>query len=245
MNTSWLKNARHLLAVGLMMCAATHAAHAQNLEDIVSRHVQALGGADKLRAVKTLHIDAGTKVLLFMNINIRTLIADAQGVWSSVVINGDEKMRMIVTRQGGVTIESDEGKQKRTVMDAREAKGTFDDADLSGPFVDTQKKGISLKLLGEKKLPRVGSAYVIEVQRDAERTPSRYYIRTDNFLLARTESKTFSTEDKAWKDEWTDYDDYRTVSGIPLAHKMTTDDGELTVNSYKVNAPIESKIFEY
>lgn len=232
---SWLRR----LASPLLVLSLFGSAQAQTLSDIVARHVQALGGADTLRAAKTLQMEGSTKVMLFITMTIRNVIANGEGMSTSIILNGDEKSRIVTTRQGSVTLE--EG--KRQPLDPREAAGLFDETDLAGPFVDSEKKGIALKLLGEQTLKGIGKTYVLEVQRGNDRPASRHYIRADNYLLARMETRSFSTEDKQWKDEWTEYDDYRAVDGLVLPHRLRTDEGEITVSSYKVNAPVDRKIF--
>jgi hypothetical protein len=115
---------------------------------------------------------------------------------------------------------------------------------LSGPFVDTEKKGISLQLLGEKMHKDGIKAHVIEVKRTGY-DPERHFIRVDNHLLARIEKKTFNSEKSLWEDDATDYEDYRTVNGVKLPFVIREKEiDKLTVNNYKINAPIDPAVFK-
>jgi hypothetical protein len=210
------------------------------LAQIVERHVQALGGADQLRSVQTLQMEAETKVMVFMTARVQTTAVHGEGFQMVIKLGNDEVSRSIANPQGkGVTLE--EG--KRTPLDPREARGLFNAADLSGPFVDSAKKGVTLKLLPEQILKRGLKAYVIEVDRGQGDPVSRHFIRADTFMLARVEEKSYSTENQKWEDEWSEYDDYRTVGGVQLPHRLRTQEGELKVTSYRVNQLVDKKVF--
>jgi hypothetical protein len=239
MTPSLLALGKRVLLGALLMWGASAPIQAQSLQEIVSQHVQALGGADKLRSMQSLQLEAETRVMLFMTLKVRTSMVNNQGVSIVVNLGQDEVSRSVVTPQGGATFE--EG--KRTAMDPREASGIFDSADLAGPFVDSEKKGISLKLLGEQPLKRGGKAYVIDVQRGADRPANRYFIRTDNFMIARVEEKSYSTEKQKWEDEWNEFDDYRDVQGIKMAYTLRTSEADLKITSYKVNEPLDKRVF--
>jgi hypothetical protein len=174
-----------------------------------------------------------------MTVRVQNTIAHGEGFHMVIHLGQDEVSRSIANAQGGVSV--DEG--KRTPLDPREARGLFNSADLSGPFVDSASKGITLKLLGEQTLKQVGKTHVIEVDRGRGDPVSRHYIRADNFMVARVEEKSYSTEKKQWEDEWSEYDDYRMVGGIQLPHRLKTQEGELKVTSYRVNPLIDKKVF--
>jgi hypothetical protein len=225
--------------LSLLLLGSAGLAQAQSLQEVVSQHVQALGGADKLRSLQSLQLEAETKVMLFMTIKVRTVMLNNEGVRLTIYMGNDEVSRSVATPQGGASFEDG----KRKAMDPREASGLFESADLSGPFVDSEKKGITLKLLGQQPLQRGGQAYVIEVQRPGGRPASRHFIRTDNFMVARIEEQTYSTEDRKWKEEWDEFDDYREVQGVKMAHRIRSDDGEFKVTSYRVNESLDKRMF--
>ena len=229
---------RFLLGL-LLSLGSLGLAQAQSLQDIVSQHVQALGGADRLRNLQSLQLEAETKVMLLMTIKVRTVMVNNEGVHLTIAMGKDEVSRSVATPQGGATFEDG----KRMPMDPREASGLFESADLSGPFVDSDKKGITLKLLGQQPLKRGGQAYVLEVLRPGGRPASRHFIRTDNFLVARVEEQSYSTEDGKWKEEWNEFDDYREVQGVKMAYRIRSTEGELRVTSYKANAPLDKRMF--
>lgn len=228
------------LAIAVLISGTSVLAHAESLQDIVNRHTEAMGGIEKLRAIKTQKMEAGTRVMVWMNVTVRNWIRHGEAIASSISLNGDESTRTIVTQKGGVTIE--DGKQ--TPMDPREAASFMDDADLSGPFVDSAKKGLTLKLIGEKTIDKAGKTYAIEVQKNGGRPAAVYYIRADNYLIARMETKNYSTSEGRWEDTWTEYEDYRSVDGIKLPYVLRQSEAEISVTSYKLNEALDSKVFK-
>lgn len=234
---STLRRCGVCLTLGL---AAIVPAHAQNLQSVVQAHVEAMGGEQALRGLRTLQMDASTRYMLF-KLSIRSTISHDEGVVRSVYAGREKIAEMVATARGGHEVDN---KGKRKAMDAREAAEAFKDADLSGPFVDTEKKGIALALVGEKVLKNGVKTHVVEVRRSGFE-PERHFIRVDNHLLARIEDKTFNTEKSRWEDDATDYDDYRTVSGVKMPFLIRDKDGDtFTVNSYKVNEALDPSIFK-
>jgi hypothetical protein len=55
----------------------------------------------------------------------------------------------------------------------------------------------------------------------------------------------FNSEKSLWEDDATDYEDYRTVNGVKLPFVIREKEiDKLTVNNYKINAPIDPAVFK-
>jgi len=215
-------------------------AQAQDLQTVVNAHVQAMGGEVALRQLKTLQMDASTRYLLF-KLSVRSVIVHDEGVSRSVYSGREKVLETVATARGGHEIDD---KGKRKPMDPREAADAFKDTDLSGPFVDTEKKGIALQLLGQRVLKSGVKTHVVEVRRRGQE-PQRHFIRVDDHMVVRIEDKNFNAEKSVWEEDATDFDDYRSVGGIKLPFLIRDKDGDaLNVSSYKINEPVDPAVFK-
>lgn len=231
---------RRCLLLACLALAARVPAHAQTLQSVVQAHVQAMGGEEALRRLKTVQMEGTIRQYLVLSAAFESVIVQGEGVSRSLSWNG-VRYRIVATAQGGHRMEGD---GKRKPLDPREVAGELDAADLAGPFVDTEKKGISLQWLGEKTLKGGIKTHVVEASR-REREPVRYFIRSDNHLLARMETRSFHTDKARWQGQSIDYEDHRPVAGVQMPFRIRLgDEYTVTVKAYKVNEAVDPAAFQ-
>ena len=127
------------------LCAASAAA--QTADEIVARYLKAVGGMDKIQAVKSLRrsgkfIGGGGFEAVILQENKR----DAS-VREDFLLQG---MTGINAYDGktGWKIEPWGGKKDPEALGEEEMKGILEDADFDGPLVDYKRKGNKIEFLG-------------------------------------------------------------------------------------------------
>src|SRR5580765_7170394 len=134
-----------LLATG---CAATTAA--QTVDDLVARYLKAVGGMEKIQAVKSLRrsgkfIGGGGFEAVISQENKRDAsVREEFSLQGMIGINAYDG-------KTGWKIEPWGGKKDPEALGEEEMKGIVEDADFDGPLVDYKRKGNKVEFLGMDK----------------------------------------------------------------------------------------------
>jgi outer membrane lipoprotein-sorting protein len=233
-----------MLAVAIGLALASPAA-AQTVDEVIAKHIEALGGMEKLKSVKTLRM-TGTMTV-------------GPGIEAPVVmeLKRPGSMRLDFTVQGMTGTQAYDGKIGWSLMPFQgskvpqqmaedELKLAAEQADIDGPLVDYKAKGNTVKLLGKDKVEGA-DAYKLEVtmKNGVVRT---MYIDAEHFLQVKEESK--RTIRGAEIDGETILGNYKEVGGLMFPHAV--DSGQkgspqrqkIVVEKIELNVPIDDARFK-
>ena len=218
---------------------------AQSVDEIIAKTVQARGGSEKLKSVKTIKSTATMSMGPGM---------EAPGV---LIQKRPDFARLEFTVQGLTAVEAYDGKNAWQIMpfmgkkdpelmSADEAKETQEMADLDGPLVDYHSKGHQVELLGKEKVEGT-DAYKLKVTLKNGDVQT-IYIDSDSFLEIKEVTK--RTIRGTEQEIESSIGDYKAVEGImfPFAVesgiKGTDQKEKLTITKVELNVPAEDSIFK-
>ena len=186
---------------------------APSVDDIVARHVAAVGGLDKIRSIQTLrergHITAGADrqalVLRERKRPDRTRFElTTQGVTAVFVSNGEQ----------GWKVSPFDNDVEPTPLAEEAVAEASEQADIEGPLVDWKQKGHTIELVGTATV-RGREAYKVKLTL-ASGDVRHEYIDVKTMLRTRTES-TRTVRGRPLEIETT-YSDYKKVGGVQFPH---------------------------
>jgi len=233
-----------VLAVVALVAAAP--SHAQTVDQITKRHIQALGGAEALKAIKSLRITAkmvmGPGMEMPMTVEIKKpgkarVEMTAMGQPIITVLNGKDSW-MVNPMMGS---------SEPTPMPADMISKTEDQASqFEGPLVNYKERGCTLDLVGKEK-QEGGDAYKLKLV-DKGGQESFYFVDADSYLISRA-----NTRVKAQGQEMNvtvKIGNYKPVAGIMFSHSMDISiEGmpmtqNMTIEKIEVNPVIEDSRFD-
>lgn len=231
----------------LKLFLATHLtlafAHAQTVDEIIARNIQARGGADKLKAVSTIRasgqIRDGSMLAVFVQDNKRP-----------------NKVRNEFTLQGMSAINAHDGKvswhimpfggrKDPDLMSADDAKELIEQSDIDGQLVGYKNKDHRAELMGHDSVEGT-DCYKIKLTLSTGDV-RYYYIDTDSYLELKVETERNIRGAMHYGEIL--YGDYEQVDGVyyPFAIESWTkgdsDHVKLTVQKVEVNVPIDDSLF--
>jgi outer membrane lipoprotein-sorting protein len=233
-----------ILAFAVVLAVATPAA-AQTADEIIAKHVAALGGIEKIKGIKTARMTG--KMLV------------GPGIEAPVVmeLKRPNLLRLDFTVQGMVGTQAYDGKTGWSLMpftgskvpqqmSADELKMTEEQADMDGPLVDYKEKGNTVELLGKEKVEGA-DAYKLKVTMK-NGTVRTLYIDAEHFLQIKDEAK--RTVRGTEMETETIYGDYKEVDGMMFPYSI--DSGQkgnpqrqkITVEKIELNVPIDDARFK-
>jgi outer membrane lipoprotein-sorting protein len=219
--------------------------YAQTADDIIAKNIQARGGMDKIKSVKSIK----TTATMTMGPGM-----EAPGI---MVQKRPEMARLEFTIQGLTAVQAYDGskawqimpftgKKDPEMMSADETKEMEETADLDGPLVDYKAKGNTVELLGKEKIEGT-DAYKLKVTLKNGDVQTQY-IDADSYLEIKEETTRMvrGTE----HDFESSIGDYKDVDGLifPFAVesgiKGTDQKQKITISKIELNVPADDGIFK-
>jgi len=207
---------RILLLTGVLVVAAVTAG-AQTADDIVAHYLKAIGGMDRIQAVKSLRrtgkfIGSGGFEAAIVQENKR----DAS-VREEFLLQG---MTGINAYDGktGWKIEPWNGKKDPEALGEEEFKEIVEDADFDGPLVDYQRKGNKIEFAGMDKFEGTDT-YKLKVA-TSHGDAYTFYLDTDYYMPIKVDVK------RIVRGEEREYEavlgNYKLVNGWYLPYSIET-----------------------
>jgi len=232
-------------AVVLAVAGWVTNANAQSLDEVLAKHVEALGGLENLESIHSVrmsgHVTAsdGREALVVREVlrpgRVRTEFT-YQGVTGVYAFDGEQ----------GWQVSPFDGSLEPELMGEEQAHQTADQADIEGPLVDWKAKGHQVSLSGKKSLDG-REVYELEVTLRSGRV-LRQYLDAQSFLLIRTETTRLVRGYPTAIE--TSFDDYRPVGGVFFPHAIETRAAgrpqrlKIVVEQIDVNPTLDDARFE-
>ena len=218
---------------------------AQTADEIIAKNVQARGGMEKLKSVKSIKSTAtmamgpgmeAPGVLIQKRDNLARLEFTIQGLTAVQAYDGKNAWQVMPFM----------GKKDAELMSADESKEVEEMADIDGPMVDYKSKGNQVELLGKEKLEGT-DAYKLKVTLKNGDVQT-VYIDADSFLEIKEETKRMVRGSEMVVES--SIGDYKEVGGIifPFAEesgmKGSPQKQKLTITKIELNVPVDEAIFK-
>jgi photosystem II stability/assembly factor-like uncharacterized protein len=230
------------LAAALLLLAIP--LFAQTAEEIVAKYIKAVGGMERIQAVKTLR---------------RTGKFTGGGGFEAEVVQENKRPMMvreefIIQAMAGINaydgkngwkIDPFGGKKDPEALGEDEMKDILEAADFDGPLVNYQQKGIKIEYVGTEPVEGT-DAYKLKVTMpDGE--IRHFYMDTDYYVPIKIETK--RTVRGAERESEMILGDYKSVNGWYLPFSMengrkgSQNRSKITISKIEANVPIANSRF--
>lgn len=212
-----LKNGRWAL-VALAMCGS--AASAQTADELVAKHIEALGGASQIAAIKSVQLEGelrfpGDFQLAYKEVRARQPQGPATRV--DLTLQG---LTIVQAYDGasGWRINPLQGRKDAEKMSADEARSLADGASIEGPLVNAKAQGSTVTYLGREEFDGTSAHKLKVAQKDGDEFV--YLLDPDTMLVIKlTESRRIRG---ALQVSETELGDYEKVAGVYFPMSVET-----------------------
>ncbi len=217
-------------------------AQAQELDEVLNNYYDAMGGLDAIKSVENIVMTG--RLDLGQGGEAPVSMTQARG----------GKVRIEFTFQGMTGIQAYDGETgwmhmpfmgqtAPEVMPEEMRDQTAKQADIDGPLVDAEDKGIELELIGKEDVEGT-EAFHIQVSHP-DGSVDHYFLDAEYYIPIQTKSTaTFQGQEV---ESTTTLGDYKEIAGVLFAHSMSQSGGmgmtNIVVDKIDVNGDVDDSIF--
>ena len=224
-----------LIAIAVVF---TTSLYAQTVDEVISKHIEALGGKEKLGQVKSLYYENSMDVM-GNSVPQKEYLVEGKGYKSEVEFNGMNIINCFTDKSGWTINPMAGGSTAEAMPDGLYRSGKTQ-IYFSGGLMDYAAKGYKAELVGKE-----GETFKIKLTDSGSET--FYFIDSKNYLLTKSITKSEMMGQAV--DITVTYLDYKkTDFGIMVPYTKNLDMGMIQMaqktTKVEVNKEIDLKIFD-
>jgi hypothetical protein len=238
-----MKNVKFYL-LSIIAAFTMFTAGAQSVDDIINKHIDAIGGKDNISKVNSIHEEATMQVMGNEAPNSITIL-NGKGYKSETDFNG-QKIVNAITDKGGWMINPMAGANDATAIPADQYKGLKEQLYVGGPLVNYAANGYKAELQGQEKVGSV-NAYKIKLT-SKDSTETTYFIDpTTYYLIKMVRHGNAMGQDVEITASFSNFQ--KTDVGFVIPYTTDLDFGgqfqlSTTIKKVEINKPVDPKIFD-
>lgn len=191
-------------------------AAAQSADEIITKVLNARGGADKIKAIKSERVSGTVGFAPGLDGPFVVELKRPRKMHMEISVEGQKIVRIYDGKANGWVINPFAENKGVQPMPAEDVKDIADEADFDGPFVDYKSKGNQIEFVAKEKFD---DKPVYRLKLTTKGGEVRYYVfDASTYLLLKWEgTRKADNQDIPWE---TLFSDYREVNGIKYAFRI-------------------------
>jgi len=227
------------LGLSTLVIAAATQAQTLTLDQIIAKHLQAIGGTEKIAQLKSMYTEGTLQMMGTEAPNI-TYVVNGKGYRNETEFNGQKIIR-VLTDNGGWQINPLAGSSTPTPLSDEEFKMNKDQLVIGDPLAGYKEKGLTGEVLGKEN-----GAYKIKMK-TKDNAETTYFIDSASYHITKTITiGSFQGQQVEVSTAMSDYQ--KTDIGYVIPHNITIDMGgfafTLLIKKVEMNKPIDLKLFD-
>jgi len=219
-------------------------AYSQTVDEVIDNHVKALGGMDKLNAIKTAKM-TGTFSGGGIDIPVTIYIKRPDEARMEMSFQGQSMIRATDGKEGW-SISPFNGKKTAEKMPAEELKEMKQQAEIEGQLVNYKDKGSKAELMGKDDMEG-SEVYKIKLT-DKDGDVTYYYLDSQSYLILKDAAKRKIKEKEINTETY--YGNYKATDGVmfPMAIEFkqpgSSDSQKAVIDKIEINPTVDDSIFK-
>ena len=234
---------RFFVSLSAAIVLFSSAGRTQTVDEVIAKNIQAHGGVEKLKSVRTIRTTAKFSQGSF-RADFRQENKRADKVREEFIIQGLAQVQAYDGKTGW-QISPFGGRKDPELLSQDDLKSLVVDADIDGPLVDYKEKGHKAELVGHDSMEGTDCFKIKLSMKNGD--VRYYYLDADSFLELKLEIQTRIRGALQESDMY--YGDYEQVNGIyypfavEQAQKGSSSRAQFSVQKIEQNIPLEDTHF--
>ena len=212
---------------------------AQTADEIVTKHIEAMGGAEAWKKVNSI-VSTGTITVQGAEVGVTQTTLNGKGSRQDLSVMGMNGYQIITPSQGWSFMPF-QGQKAPEPLTADNLKEAQESLDVQGTLLDYKTKGHSLELLGKDDVEGVEAYKLKETLKSGK--IETIFIDPKTYFIIRQISKQKANGKEM--DVTTNISNYQKMpEGIMVPMSIGLPFGELTITKVEINKTIDESIFK-
>lgn len=214
---------------------------AQTVDEIVVKHIEAIGGRDNWKKVNSMRSEA---ILSTQGIEVPVIISSIHNKatkqeWSAMGMSGFT----IITAEGGWMLNPMEGQTKAIALPDEQLKLGKEELDLQGEMLDYKEKGHTIQLMGNEDI-NASSCYKLKLTRKSG-SEKIYFVDVKTSFIVRVVSKmSVGGQEVESVMNLSNYQKLELGIFVPFTMENSALPAPITMSKIEVNLKIEDAVFK-
>ena len=219
--------------------AGTFTAKAQTADEIINKHIAAIGGADNWKKITSMKM-VGSVNAGGAELPITLTTVQGKGFRMDMTFNGMSNYQ-IITKDGGWMYFPIQGQTKPEAIPADMVKESQDQLDIQGALIDYKAKGNKVAYLGKDDVEGT-ECFKLKVTYPNGKEETMY-IDASTYYHIRSVEKVKA--DGKEMEETSNYSNYQKLpEGIVFPMTVEQGNGPFAIKSVEINKPVDESIFK-
>ncbi|MBL0067894.1 MAG: hypothetical protein IPP39_05175 [Chitinophagaceae bacterium] len=223
----------------LLLLSAGFSVFSQTADEVINKHIEAIGGADAWRKVNSVKME-GTLQAQGAEIAVVQTILHKKGSRQDISIMGMTGY-MIVTPTEGWNYMPFQGQQAPEAMTAEDLVESQEQLDAQGSLIDYAAKGHSVEYLGKDDVDGT-ECYKLKVNKKNGSPETMYFEIKTNYLIKSVAVRKANGQEAEVVTSYSNYE--KLPEGIVIAKSMTLPFGELNISKITINGAVDEAILK-
>ena len=233
---------KRLRVIGLFLATFLFAsAQAQTADEIVNKHIEAIGGKDNWKKINSMKMEAGLSVQ-GMDVPVTIYQIHNKGQRQEFTV-----MNMtgysIITNEGGWNFNPMGGQTKPEPMTADELKAAQDGLDIQGDMLDYAAKGHKIELLGKEDVDGT-EAFKLKLTRKSGSEVINYIDPATYYIIRTVNKVKVNGQEVEQKINVSNYQKLPEGIVVPFSMEMPGAPAPVMVKKVEVNPTLDPALFK-
>lgn len=225
--------------LSILAIATVGFTYAQTADEIVNKHIEAIGGTDAWKKVNSM-VTTGTLKMQGAEIPISLTVLNGKGSRQDITVMGMNGYQIVTPTQGWKFMPF-QGQKEVEPITADDLKEAQDELDVQGSLVDYKTKGHTVELLGTDDVDGVDAFKLKETLKSGK--TQTIFIDPKTYYIIRVISKQKANGNEV--DVTTNVSNYQKLpEGIMVPLSIGLPFGEMVISKVEINKPIDENIFK-
>jgi hypothetical protein len=226
------------ILLGLMALACSQFMYAQTVDEIVNKHIEAIGGKDAWMKVNSMVMNATMKAQ-GAEITLKFTVLNGKGSRQDFSFGGMTGYQ-IVTPTAGWNFSPFQGQKQAEPITADELKEGQEELDIQGTLINYKEKGHTIEYLGKDDIDGV-DAFKLKETLKSGKVETIYIDPKDYFIMRVVSKRKANGQEMEVTQNMSNYQ--KLPQGIFVPMSMSGQ-GEITINKIEVNVPVDESVFK-
>jgi hypothetical protein len=216
------------------------AAKAQTADEVVNKHIEAIGGAENWKKVTSM-VQTGSMAIQGFTIDVIRTVLHQKGSRQDITAMGMNNYVIITPAAGWMYMPIQQQTEVQNMPEAQ-LKEAQEQLDVHGSFIDYKSKGHNIELVGSETIDG-NDCFKLKMT-------TKNGVEVTHFIDKKTYHIIQSVRTAEGNELVTTYSDFKKLpegivvpmsSVVPLGNGMTAD---LTIAKIEINTPIQESLFK-